>query len=215
MTKRPTRKRPFPLSTYGPGDDDTIIYKISGQGNVLVGGETVFIGDDGIQVVASLSGNYEDQNAYTFVDNDGYDIGGLYGRDDAGQNIIALRAVDPPGNGDDTILQIVSTADPTNAGTAAATVSITADRAGEPTDTTITLLKDDNESEIDILTNLSSGRVRIGPKINLAGGSLELCDIYVKGTNFIIKYDDGGTTRYKYLDLAGTGTTWAHSTSEP
>jgi hypothetical protein len=39
--------------------------------------------------------------------------------------------------------------------------------------------------------------------------------IYVFDNKFIIQWNDGGTTRYKYLDLTGTGTTWTHSTTAP
>ncbi len=210
MSRRRKRRRPFPTSGRGPRDDDTIVYKISGGGEVLVGGETVFVGPDGIQVLASISGNYEDQNAYTFIDDDGYDIGGLYARDDAGQNLVSLRVVDPPGNDDDCLLQVVAEAD--NGGPAEAQVSISATREGESDGASVTLSKDNSKSEIDLLC---ADRVRISPVINLLGASLELCDVYIKGSNFIIKYNDGGTTRYKYLDLSGTGTSWTHSTTEP
>lgn len=36
---------------------------------------------------------------------------------------------------------------------------------------------------------------------------------YTNGSRIGFSYFDGGTTRYKYLDLSGTGTTWQHSTS--
>ena len=39
--------------------------------------------------------------------------------------------------------------------------------------------------------------------------------IYVKGNKLIIKWNDGGTTRHKYLPLDGTSVTWAYSESEP
>jgi hypothetical protein len=38
---------------------------------------------------------------------------------------------------------------------------------------------------------------------------------YVKGGLLIARFDDGGTIRYKYLNMAGTGTTWTHTTSAP
>lgn len=38
---------------------------------------------------------------------------------------------------------------------------------------------------------------------------------YMKGSKFILKYNDSGTDRYKYLDMAGSGTTWVHTTSAP
>ena len=39
--------------------------------------------------------------------------------------------------------------------------------------------------------------------------------IYVKSNRLIIQYNDAGTVRYKSLLLTGTGTTWAHTTTEP
>ena len=39
--------------------------------------------------------------------------------------------------------------------------------------------------------------------------------VYIKGGKIIFQYNDSGTTRYKYLDLAGTGVTWVHTTSAP
>jgi hypothetical protein len=41
------------------------------------------------------------------------------------------------------------------------------------------------------------------------------CNVYMKANNFVIAYNDGGTVRYKYLLLSGTGSTWTHSTSAP
>ncbi|MBK7885456.1 MAG: hypothetical protein IPJ81_17950 [Chitinophagaceae bacterium] len=40
-------------------------------------------------------------------------------------------------------------------------------------------------------------------------------NLYYKANKFIIQYNDGGTTRYKYLDLTGTGVTWVQTTSAP
>lgn len=39
--------------------------------------------------------------------------------------------------------------------------------------------------------------------------------IYLKDDKLIIQFNDGGTVRYKYLDLTGTGVTWVHTTSAP
>ena len=41
------------------------------------------------------------------------------------------------------------------------------------------------------------------------------CRIYMRGDRFVIQFNDGGTTRYKYLDLTGTGVTWTHTTTAP
>ena len=43
----------------------------------------------------------------------------------------------------------------------------------------------------------------------------EEAKIYVKNNKLIIVWNDGGTVRYKYLDLTGTGVTWTHVTSAP
>lgn len=39
--------------------------------------------------------------------------------------------------------------------------------------------------------------------------------LYMKGKKLICRYNDSGTTRYKYLDMSGTGVTWVHTTSAP
>jgi len=39
--------------------------------------------------------------------------------------------------------------------------------------------------------------------------------MYIKGGYLVFRYNDGGTYRYKYLNLAGTGTSWTHSTTAP
>jgi hypothetical protein len=47
-------------------------------------------------------------------------------------------------------------------------------------------------------------------------GSDSECYFYVSDSGFFtIKYRDGATNRYKYLDLNGTGVTWVHSTTDP
>jgi hypothetical protein len=38
---------------------------------------------------------------------------------------------------------------------------------------------------------------------------------YVKDNKFIIQWNEGGTIRYKYLQLSGTGVTWVHTTTAP
>jgi hypothetical protein len=65
---------------------------------------------------------------------------------------------------------------------------------------------------------------------NFSGGPLSLTEIsttpatptsgtqtrvYMKADKFVLQFNDGGTVRYKFLDLTGTGTTWTHSTTAP
>ena len=40
-------------------------------------------------------------------------------------------------------------------------------------------------------------------------------NIYQKGNLFVLMFNDGGTIRFKSLDLTGTGVTWVHSTTPP
>jgi len=39
--------------------------------------------------------------------------------------------------------------------------------------------------------------------------------VYMKADKFVIQYNDGGTVRWKYLDLTGTGVTWTHTAVAP
>ena len=42
-----------------------------------------------------------------------------------------------------------------------------------------------------------------------------MCNVYMKADKLIIQYNDGGTVRYKYLSLTGTGVSWVHTTTAP
>lgn len=55
----------------------------------------------------------------------------------------------------------------------------------------------------------------VTPPTPAANGTLADAHIYHKGSKLIFQYEDSGTVRYKYLDLAGTGVTWVHTTSAP
>jgi hypothetical protein len=39
--------------------------------------------------------------------------------------------------------------------------------------------------------------------------------VYFRSNKMVFQFQDGGTTRYKYLDLTGTGVTWVHTTAAP
>jgi hypothetical protein len=207
--------RKFPVAGL-PSESSNISYNVQEHVNHITGtqlviGDTVFMSDDGVDVLASSDGNYNAVNAYSFVDEDGDEIAGMYARDDSGQNTCGFRVVDEAGKGDDTMLEIAST----SGASASAKCRLQTNRDSESTDTYLSLERGTGTSEVDIMTEASAGRVRIKPRINLLGASNEIVDIYIKGTNFILKYNDGGTIRYKYLDLSGTGTTWSHSPTEP
>jgi hypothetical protein len=196
----------FPITPGPSKGDSTINYSVGIElqrfsGSTLIIGDTVFLSDEGVDVLASDDGSYYAVNAYSFRDTDGAEIGGMYARDDAGNNVVGFRVIDEVGRNDDTTLEIASTSS-TNA---TAVVELMANRDGEGTDTYIHLERSDSAQQIDILTP-SSGRVRIGRYLQLLGPDSDLCDIYIKDSNFIIKFNDGGTTRYKYLNLSRNGT---------
>lgn len=76
----------------------------------------------------------------------------------------------------------------------------------------------------DILMSLSeSGRMRLAGYHSLDELSATPADpsdgievnIYMKSNKLVICYNDGGTVRYKYLTLSGTGDTWTHTTTPP
>lgn len=79
-------------------------------------------------------------------------------------------------------------------------------------------------SSIDITLDSKSAEIKGGLKYavlaqqsstpSVYGSANAQALVYFKGTKLIVMYDDG-TVRYKYLDLAGTGTTWVHTTSAP
>jgi hypothetical protein len=50
------------------------------------------------------------------------------------------------------------------------------------------------------------------PPLSSSGTQIQM---YMKSNKIIFKYNDGGTTRYKYLDMTGTGVTWVHDTVGP
>ncbi len=60
---------------------------------------------------------------------------------------------------------------------------------------------------------LQIGDISATPLLGLSASSD--AHIYIKGGNLVVRYNDGGTYRYKYLTLSGTGTTWTHTTTAP
>jgi len=204
--------RTFPTTPAPLSEDDNISYSVDFElsqfsGTMLVVGDTVFLSDEGVEVLASTDGNYYSLNAYSFIDSERDEIGGLYGRDDTGQNIVGLRVVDEAQKGDDTQLQIQSTAQSGAEGR----ITITASQDGGDY-ATIVLQQDDSNSKITMLAN---DCLLMGRKIMMLGAGNELCDMYITGTYFVLRYNTGSQYYYKYIDLSGTSAAWSHSTTEP
>ena len=57
--------------------------------------------------------------------------------------------------------------------------------------------------------------VAIGDMAANPTATASTANVYLNGSKLIIQYDDSGTTRYKYLELTGTGATWVHTTTAP
>ena len=204
--------RQFPVTNQPEDQEGGISYSVGIElnrftGSTLVIGDTVFLSDEGVELLASTDGSYYAVNAYSFIDSDRDEVGGLYGRDDTGQNLVGLRVIDEANKGDDTLMQIVSSA---RAG-AEAKVTLTANQEGGSS-TAIIIQQDDSNSKI---TMVAETYLLLGRKVMLLGASDELCDIYITGTYFVIRYNTGAQYYYKYLDLSSTSPTWQHSTSEP
>ena len=160
--------REFPTTSVPPASEGDINYSLDLQlqhftGATLVVGDTVFLSDDGVEVLASTDGSYYAVNAYSFRDADAEEIGGMYARDDSGQNVVGFRVVDEADNDDDTVLEIESR----STTSATASVVISAARGDGAADTYIQL-ENDGSGEIDLIAP-AAGHVRIGEKLNLLG----------------------------------------------
>lgn len=75
-------------------------------------------------------------------------------------------------------------------------------------------------SSIYTTLDISSTGVHVNKPLGLEPTSTPTAEtgkafMYTKGGKLIVQYKDGGTTRYKYLDLTGTGVTWVHTTTAP
>lgn len=85
----------------------------------------------------------------------------------------------------------------------------------------------DANAEITLKSNavtaMTINETKIKTHIPIAFMSIEtpatpfstLANCYQKNGKIIFQYNDGGTVRYKYLDLTGTGVTWVHTTTAP
>lgn len=68
---------------------------------------------------------------------------------------------------------------------------------------------------IDIVGFLDRTPLRASTTTPSAPTADTQCNIYLRNKKLIIQFNDGGTTRYKYLALDGTGSGWAHQTTAP
>jgi len=71
---------------------------------------------------------------------------------------------------------------------------------------------DPGAGAISLDTHINLDEMSSTPSSPTAG---TMCNIYMKADKLVIQYNQGGTVRYKYLDLTGTGVTWTHTTTAP
>ena len=74
--------RKFPKSRPINESESEINYSVGLQlqrftGATLVVGDTLFMSDEGVELLASTDGSYYAVNAYSFIDSDGEEIGGM------------------------------------------------------------------------------------------------------------------------------------------
>jgi hypothetical protein len=178
---------------------------------------------DGISIEAS--GSYSVDRAYTFHDGSG-DVWGVYGRFNSLEQEVQIRN-NPTGSRDgvisffsesgtgDAIFRVetsVNEIDPA--------LFIIQSVEGSPGRSEIFMQVDKLELNRTALVITSLNHFPATPQSHHIylysdddGG--DDVEIYFKSPFLVYKYDDAGTTRYKYLDMSGTGVTWVHSTVAP
>ena len=72
------------------------------------------------------------------------------------------------------------------------------------------------DATIDLVGNTTlNGFLKLYAESTPADPEAGEVNFYHRNSSVIFQYNDGGTIRYKSLDLAGTGDTWTHSTTPP
>lgn len=189
---------------------NTLQWYAGTDGVLYAGAGRVVLDGTGIAVQASSGTEATAQYAYRILEsgaNDGFE-GGLYayeGPSNVGQ-YIQLRAYNP---GNPACISLLAECGSNNA----ATIELIAKYS--TTQSRIQLSKS-GDIEIDGMTYFDSPLTLDEVASTPANpSSSNRARIYVRNDNLIIQWNDGGTIRYKYLALSGTGTTWTHTTTAP
>lgn len=202
----------------------TTTLEVDTDGSLLAG--RVTLNQTGISITeASVR---ENASAYTFVDGNGEVLKGLYGWVGLAHHSMVLEASAVAGTNTNIWISAYAPIEED------ATVTISAEE--EDYDQSYIRVKSGSAGTGTIILNpveyvlvsqgdlrLSYGGIVIGSSsidppnrtLVLAQPSANQVDVYIKNDNLIFKFYDGGTTRYKYLDLTGSGATWQHATTEP
>jgi len=189
---------------------NTLQWYAGTDGVLYAGAGRVVLDGTGIAVQASSGTAATAQYAYRILEsgaNDGFE-GGLYayeGPSNVGQ-YIQLRAYNP---GNPAYISLLAECGSNNA----AAIELIAKYS--TTQSRIQLSKS-GDIEIDGMTYFDSPLTLDEVASTPANpSSSNRARIYVRNDNLIIQWNDGGTIRYKYMALSGTGTTWTHTTTAP
>ncbi len=201
-------------------DNDVLQFGLrSSDGKVLVGEGVLVMDDNGITIIAPDV--QIDKNAYKFRYDDA-ETGPLVGAWYTYKNGTILQSTLISGDGDGDIGGVTS---------ARLTLAVDGIDTGDA-GITIQAQSDVGISKIRLISN-STGRLVYmdADEIRLTEGLMRLTErttspatnpgsgnesnIYLKADKLVLQFNDGGTIRYKYLDLTGTGVTWVHTTSAP
>jgi hypothetical protein len=83
---------------------------------------------------------------------------------------------------------------------------------GSTTQTSVVYFRQDGAVELTTGSYLKLTERTTTPTDPSSGAA---ANVYIRGDKLVIQFNDGGTVRYKYLDLTGTGVTWVHTTTAP
>ena len=189
---------------------NTLQWYAGTDGVLYAGAGRVVLDGTGIAVQASSGTAATAQYAYRILEsgaNDGFE-GGLYafeGPSNVGQ-YIQLRAYNPDNPAYISILAETGV-------NTSASIELTAKYSSSQSRI---YLDRYGVVEIDGMTYFDSpltlDEVASTPS---SPSSSNQARIYIRNDNLIVQWNDGGTIRYKYMALSGTGTTWTHATTAP
>lgn len=186
-----------------PGTSNLEINELT-VNNIHVNNDTMLLDQDGISTKAE--GQETNDNAYKFIDDVGDTVGGTYGYfADADQlDFVALHTNGKRYYGYANLSSFNSFARAGLFANSPINANPTAMFAVHQSDTYS--WADWNGTDFQLLHPATV------PPATISAGNVY---VYVKDSKYIIAYNDAGTARYKYLDLAGTGVTWVHTTVAP
>jgi hypothetical protein len=207
----------------------TLQWYAGSDGKLYAGGGNVLLDQSGIAVAAPT--NFAETNGYAFLYS-GNKISGVFGSRSASMTEVALISNYGGGqtnhspqasirsilnsSGDNYSHVLLQSENSYDGALAQLQVSVSGPTAyTKPGKGWITAIADDIQLTADGIGIEGALRMHELTSTPSTPTSGTRANIYMKGDRLIIQYNDGGTVRYKYLGLTGTGVTWVHDTVEP